>query len=572
MKIKILTAAFVTLALLNSIALAQVNEPVLDLKNEVIMVEGNLPSGKEERFVDITVLNPGFTASDISNAESLQYKETVKSGENGFFSFSIAINNGLLPKDDNNFPKAGEFTIIINGDDGNLDEKKLYFAPAAVREEIINELIKSENSSILADLLEKYKKDLGIDTVLFNSVKKQGIADIMFSKLPTLNLTYKNAQEIIAENALLAAFNEGKTDILYKDGKFLYETIMKIDTLDADKNCTVKNLFDNEITQSGKAAVVNNMCGKNLTTADELIALFASETILKSISDPVKSGYGVISEILTSKNAELAGLDIVKYASLTESEKTEVNKLIVKKSFSDIANLQKYIDDTCDNIKDKANGSSSESSSGSPVGGGNSSTVKNPSFVSNITENNKGANISPPDIFTDLNDAEWAREAVEQLAQKGIVNGVGDSRFNPSGIVTREQLAKILCLGFEYEITDKECEFSDVDAGMWYAPFVSTLNNEGIVKGFDKEIFGVGSSVTRQDMAVMIYRILGEPDVDAVLDFNDSVDVSEYAQKAVAYLVEKGIINGFEDNTFRPKDNCTRAQAAKIVYDALNAR
>ena len=86
--------------------------------------------------------------------------------------------------------------------------------------------------------------------------------------------------------------------------------------------------------------------------------------------------------------------------------------------------------------------------------------------------------------------------------------------------------------------------------------------------------FGTGEFITRQDMAVMLYRAAAAADVeilvvDAEKTVNDSADISGYAADAVAELVKAGIINGDQNRNFNPKNNATRAQAAVMIYNVL---
>ena len=92
----------------------------------------------------------------------------------------------------------------------------------------------------------------------------------------------------------------------------------------------------------------------------------------------------------------------------------------------------------------------------------------------------------------------------------------------------------------------------------------------GIIKGISDELFGTGKTITRQDLCTLIYRAYFSDEEEAEkLNFKDSSDISDYAVKAVSKLYEKGIISGFPDETFRPKELCTRAQAAKMLYGAI---
>lgn len=90
------------------------------------------------------------------------------------------------------------------------------------------------------------------------------------------------------------------------------------------------------------------------------------------------------------------------------------------------------------------------------------------------------------------------------------------------------------------------------------------------------EYFGIGENITRQDIAVIIMNVMNKksiilPDVNEKADFLDNTQIASYANDAVEKLQKAGIINGYEDNTFRPDENATRAQAAVMIYRLLSS-
>jgi len=114
--------------------------------------------------------------------------------------------------------------------------------------------------------------------------------------------------------------------------------------------------------------------------------------------------------------------------------------------------------------------------------------------------------------------------------------------------------------------------FADVKADAWYKPYVLKAKGFGIVNGvFDTE-FGIGTNITRQDMAVMISRTINnlgieidQKDVDAFADIDK---ISDYAKDAVTFMKSIGLIEGY-NNEYRPHDNLTRAEAAKVISELL---
>jgi len=174
--------------------------------------------------------------------------------------------------------------------------------------------------------------------------------------------------------------------------------------------------------------------------------------------------------------------------------------------------------------------------------------------------------------YNDMQGYEWAADAVAALTRKEIVNGVGDGSFAPQRSVTREEAAKLIVLTFGFDSTLKTNDFLDCIIDTWYYPFVTAASANGIVKGVDRKTFGVGSSITRQDMAVMIDRAFMVKGIGASAsedEFTDSNIIADYAKDSVMRLSSMGIVTGLDDGSFAPYKTVTRAEAAAMLYRAL---
>ena len=119
---------------------------------------------------------------------------------------------------------------------------------------------------------------------------------------------------------------------------------------------------------------------------------------------------------------------------------------------------------------------------------------------------------------------------------------------------------------------DAKNDFADVSSDNWSATYIASAKANGLIKGVSENEFAPLSAVTREDIAVILYRatlLAGKTYETKKENFTDFDDVSDYAKEAVAYMAGTGIINGFEDGSFNPKAPATRAQAAKLIYEAL---
>ena len=211
---------------------------------------------------------------------------------------------------------------------------------------------------------------------------------------------------------------------------------------------------------------------------------------------------------------------------------------------------------------------------GSSGGGGGGAVIKPP------VKEEEPQPVTPPEKpekpmvtpkFDDVKEADWYFEYVTELAGKNIVSGVGNGKFAPNDNVTREQFLKMIIEATVIEAEEAENTFTDV-ADDWYKSYVLMAKNLGIVNGISDTEFGIGTNITRQDMAVMISRTIEkmgitieENEVDA---FADNSKVSDYATDAVGYMKSIGLIEGY-NNEYRPLDNLTRAEAAKVICELI---
>ncbi len=169
--------------------------------------------------------------------------------------------------------------------------------------------------------------------------------------------------------------------------------------------------------------------------------------------------------------------------------------------------------------------------------------------------------------LTDILD-HWARENIEYLVELGAVMGYPDRTFKPDGDITRAEFVSVLVKALEIESGEHK-QFDDI-TGHWAEELIMTAASSSIIEGYGDGIFGPDDEVTREQMAVMIVRAL-ELKLEVVdTDFADQESISEWAKTAVSVAVEKGIVNGYPDNTFAPQANATRAEAVTMIVNALD--
>lgn len=178
--------------------------------------------------------------------------------------------------------------------------------------------------------------------------------------------------------------------------------------------------------------------------------------------------------------------------------------------------------------------------------------------------------------FEDIAGVVWALDAIESLAARDIVHGIGNDQFDPEGKVTRAEFITMLINAFDLHNPNATTALTDVQAGAWYYNAVASAQELGIVNGHPDRTFGIHASISREDMAVMIYRIMLLMDVQwtqqhSEASFADLASISGYALEAVDVMHKAEIIQGVGDGRFAPKADSTRAEAAVMINRLLNA-
>lgn len=167
----------------------------------------------------------------------------------------------------------------------------------------------------------------------------------------------------------------------------------------------------------------------------------------------------------------------------------------------------------------------------------------------------------------------WGHPSIDYCVENGLMNGVGDGKFNPDGTVTRAMLATVLYRQAGSPDVQNASAFPDVNPGEWYGKAIAWAADAGIVTGYPDGTFDPNKAVTRQELATMFYRYakFAKFDVSAAGDlsvFPDRNQVLEYAMEAMVWANGAGLITGNVVNDVTcldPKGNATRSQLATIL-------
>lgn len=154
------------------------------------------------------------------------------------------------------------------------------------------------------------------------------------------------------------------------------------------------------------------------------------------------------------------------------------------------------------------------------------------------------------EMFCDVNATDWFAPAVEYAYTNGLMKGTAPARFEPNGTLTRAQIAQILYSKNGQPQVTGTTPFTDVAQGDWFYNAVCWAYENQVVNGTSETTYEPNAPVTREQLAKMLYAVAGSPEVaEGSLDsFVDASSVSDWAQTAMLWANQNKIINGSKDN------------------------
>lgn len=511
--------------------------------NSGIYISGNTNCGESNRIVGVDLWSPGKSFDDLiktGNAEDytevLAYRYQILSGENGFYEDEIQLKDSA---------KSGVYTLCISCECGEsiIKEDVVYSNPKE-NLQALEKLAASKSADELAEICRDNKYALGFDSefdltseaakILYAWVKSDDFslsdADIKSKAIDSYNRA-----------VIIAAVSDGKVSDLFKYDKQL-----------GLENTRIKNFYMRKYANAAfKTEVTNALKGKSFIKVNDFYDALYQEFVLATVKDP--DGYANIMDVVNEFAAEI-GLT----AGVTQNDCLKV----MNKKYNNYAELKAAI---------LSSGNNNGGGGGGGGGGGrNNSSI---AFGDDYTKPNENPEPMNSDIFDDIDDVAWAKRAIVELAQLGIINGKTVNTFCPNDNITREEFVKLVVLAFvpENARIAADIKFDDADDNAWYAEYIKIAYKNNIIKGIGDNRFGVGENITRQDAATIVYNsaISGGLITKAEgteVGFDDADAISDYAKEAVGVLAQNRIINGVDGKNFVPLDFLTRAQAAKIIY------
>lgn len=213
-----------------------------------------------------------------------------------------------------------------------------------------------------------------------------------------------------------------------------------------------------------------------------------------------------------------------------------------------------------------------ENPPGGSGGGGSSGGIWKPSTPStpdtggNVIHDEE---IKPTITFSDVT-SHWASEYIKEAVTLGIVNGMPDGTFAPDKEMTRAEFATILWNMAEKPDTESTSTFTDIKFEDWYYKQIAWAYEKGYINGISNTEFNPNGTITREQAMTILYRYAGSLESTEKLEvFTDKDNISDFAYPAMCWAVENKIISGVSDTEIAPKMSATRAQLATIIVRYL---
>ena len=432
----------------------------------------------------------------------------------------------------------------------NADRVDIYNEIAAANEEEIGQCIKKNINYLQFELT-----DILNDEDVYEKQIYKSLADL---RLPHLSRDPVSSDEEIAGYEKIFAdeiMRLKEICFLLNEREDVLAVLKSSKYLDIDRK-----FIDDEKLKLSSASVTKRMNQQQIPDSFENASIkkMVDTAVLLAIIDSGSDGY--ISEALNYYNGSC--IQIENDSNLTGSQKNLISRELRN-------NAEKMKNSAAIEAAYAEAKSSIESKTTGGAGGGRGSTGVGAPRISK-SENND-INMTQP-LFSDISDAEWAAEAIEFLAKRNVINGKSKNMFCPNDSITREEAVKIIVNSFGLYDENLVCEFIDVEPERWSNAFIASAVKNGIVMGVTDCEFAPEEKITRQDMCVIIYRLLTAKKIastDSIALFDDMNSVADYAKTAVKELKSLKIIDGRGSNIFEPMGTLTRAESAQLIFKTV---
>lgn len=343
------------------------------------------------------------------------------------------------------------------------------------------------------------------------------------------------------------------------------KNIMSVDMTDDDYENVKEALYSNII--STRASFNDNKGIRTLKDAEKVFNQAKAVSVVNSSSvDDMEDAIVKYKTVL-----EINDETYNAFTLLASDKKEKTLRQLVNRNFLTVNKVAETFSLAVAGAGESSGGGGGGGTGGGSFGGAGKNPVEKPGSLGGVTDNVLVTPSTPTldAAFTDIDGNHWAANYISVLKEEGIISGY-DGKFYPSNSVKREEFVKMIVLASEIYQEGQNCNYDDVREDEWYFTYIASASQSGLINGISEGVFGTGNNITREDVAVIVNRILIKknltPENAGYLKFTDNAQISDYAKEGIKNLSAIGILNGFEDGSFKPGAYLTRAEAAKIMF------
>ncbi|TXK85120.1 S-layer homology domain-containing protein [Paenibacillus sp. N3.4] len=180
------------------------------------------------------------------------------------------------------------------------------------------------------------------------------------------------------------------------------------------------------------------------------------------------------------------------------------------------------------------------------------------------------ADASQTNKFNDIS-GHWAEKQIKDWVTRGLVKGYEDGTFKPDAFIARAELITSTNHAFGFKDTS-QISFSDVQANDWYYDEITKAQKVGYVTGYEDGTFKPNNNITRQEMAVVVSKLLSLKPSESASKFADTVESPSWSNGSIGAVIDSGLMNGYNKDSFGPNEKLTRAEATVILDRAVSSK
>lgn len=518
------------------------------------------PIGANAAVMEINQQNSVITVTvDIERNEksvSVLVKGIDSNGGIVYLDDSYTDSDGLYSGQFNAENAEGIITVTAKIKDEGAVQKEILVRTAAIEKQIVETLTKEDTTAgEIRNVVDNYWHGLDLDERVFNELTdSSGVYEILATDSQNKDVKdFEGFMNAFYRAVIIQKYNEleNKNNICTYMEKKPYSSFASSSYSDCYKivNSAIKGKIglDMESKYSDSEQFFGDL---EFSVLKNSIRYAVLSDDLSPVLEKYKDKIGISGKITTS-----------------------LCRKVIGKTYSSYSEIKKALEESGSSGSGGSGGGGSSSSSGSS--GSGLSVIVTPTNppAQSIQDNTqkKGAEA----IFTDMEMHKWADNAVRYAYENGIIAGYGDGKFCPSREITRAEMVKMFVAYMNADLSrvPETLPFEDVSADSWSYKYIAYAYTNGIIDGMSENYFGADLPITRQDMAIIAWKIMkkmGASEGTRKTDFSDSDEISSWAKDAVEILGGNGIIHGrTTDNgiIFDPKATVIRVEAAVIIHN-----